>query len=131
MKSLIVNKSPKGQLVVQEFRNFPFNPKRFFVVSGVGKGETRGYHAHREESQILVCLRGKITLNNEAIEGVVSKETLLPNECFFLDKLVWSEQTYEEEDTILLCFCSVNFNEDEYIRNKDEFYEILRKENEQ
>ena len=107
MKSLKVNKSPKGQLVVQEFRNFPFNPKRFFVVSGVGKGETRGYHAHREESQILVCLRGKITLNNEAIEGVVSKETLLPNECFFLDKLVWSEQTYEEEDTILLCFCYI------------------------
>ena len=128
MKRLLVNSSSRGQLSTEEFQNFPFNPKRFFVVSDVGKGETRGYHAHREESQILVCLRGKITLNNEAIEGVFSKETLLPNECFFLNKLVWSEQTYEEEDTILLCFCSENFNEDEYIRNKDEFYETLRNE---
>ena len=127
MKPLQVNNSPRGQLSTEEFCNFPFEPKRFFITSKIPQGETRGKHAHRRESQVLICLSGQIRLINESQSGV-SQQTLRPNECFFLDKLVWSEQVYEEEGTVLLCFCSENFDEDEYIRNKEEFYDIVNKD---
>src|SRR3982074_3227063 len=46
----------RGDLTVGEFeKEFPFRPKRYFIVSGVPKGEIRGEHAHKACHQFLIC----------------------------------------------------------------------------
>jgi len=121
--------SPKGNLATAEFKDLPFFPKRFFIVSGVPVGEIRGEHAHRNEHQLLLCIQGKILITTENKKGVSTHE-LTPNTALVLEKLTWSAQTYVDEDSILVSFCSENFNENEYIRNREEFERILKKEDE-
>ena len=121
--------SPKGNLSTAEFKDLPFFPKRFFVISNVPAGEARGGHAHRNEEQLLLCVQGKIIITNENKTGTTTHE-LTPNTATLLEKLTWSTQTYIEEDSILVSFCSESFDENEYIRNRDEFDRILKEENE-
>jgi UDP-2-acetamido-3-amino-2,3-dideoxy-glucuronate N-acetyltransferase len=45
---------PRGDLTVGDFEGqFPFRPKRYFIVSGVPSGEIRGEHAHKKCHQFL------------------------------------------------------------------------------
>jgi|TARA_R110000824_G_scaffold88285_1_gene217140 dTDP-4-dehydrorhamnose 3,5-epimerase-like enzyme len=119
--------SPKGNLATAEFKDLPFFPKRFFIVSNVPAGEIRGGHAHRKDEQLLLCHQGKIIIKNENKKETKTYE-LTPNTAVLLEKLTWSTQTYVEEDSILISFCSEEFNENEYIRDRDEFNRILNKD---
>ena len=47
-----------GNLSVIEFKNLPFEVKRIFYITKVPEGFERGFHAHKETQQFLVCLRG-------------------------------------------------------------------------
>src|ERR1700754_5365295 len=56
-------KDPRGDLTVGEFENeFPFRPKRYFIVSGVPSGGIRGEHAHKECHQFLICAYGQCSV---------------------------------------------------------------------
>tara|TARA_R100001377_G_scaffold74848_1_gene51210 strand:- start:926 stop:1312 length:387 start_codon:yes stop_codon:yes gene_type:complete len=127
MINLKTFRSPKGSLVTEEFKDLPFSPKRFFIISGVPAGETRGGHAHRNEQQLLLCVQGRVIIKNENRKGTSTHE-LTPNTAFLLENLTWSSQTYVEEGSILVSFCSENFDDNEYIRNRDEFDGILNED---
>ena len=47
-----------GNLSVIEFKDLPFDIKRIFYITGVPKGFERGFHAHKETQQFLICLQG-------------------------------------------------------------------------
>src|SRR5690349_9086255 len=56
-------KDPRGDLTVGEFESeFPFRPKRYFIISGVPSGEIRGEHAHKQCHQFLICAYGQCSV---------------------------------------------------------------------
>ena len=57
----------RGQLIaLEEFKDIPFKIKRVYYMYDTGEGVTRGFHAHKNLEQILICIHGscKVRLDN-------------------------------------------------------------------
>jgi UDP-2-acetamido-3-amino-2,3-dideoxy-glucuronate N-acetyltransferase len=106
----------RGSLIAGEFpKNLPFEPVRFFLVSGVPEGESRGMHAHKTNLQLLFCVSGSVIVSVN--DGVESKEfNLKPGLTgLFIPAMNWAEQKYESPETQLLVLASEPYSSDGYI----------------
>ncbi|WP_290593208.1 WxcM-like domain-containing protein [Arenimonas sp. SCN 70-307] len=116
----------RGSLTVGEFeRSIPFPVKRYFVVFDVPSIETRGEHAHRECHQFLVCVSGQVSV--VADDGKSRREFLLnrPDIGLHLPPLTWGIQYKYSKDAVLLVFASHYYDSEDYIRDYQEFCEIV------
>jgi len=127
MKSVELIKLPyyqenDGDLVVAESQGntVPFPIARIFNVRAQ-KGITRGRHAHRACTQLLICTNGtiKVTCDN----GKKTSTYILDeaNHGLLIEPGIWSEQKYMEENTVLSVLCNLSYDEDDYIRNYEDF----------
>jgi dTDP-4-dehydrorhamnose 3,5-epimerase-like enzyme len=105
--------------------DFRVDFRRVFVVSGL-IGAVRGRHAHRELTQILVCLHGACRIICD--DGGKRQEVLLnsPEIALQVPPGIWAEQHYAEPDTILMVLCDMPFDEEDYIRDYEEFIAFRR-----
>ena len=121
----------RGQLVaIETMKDIPFEVKRVYYIYDTLPGVRRGFHAHRELEQILLCVHGscKIHLDN----GVDTAEVLLdkPNEGLYISNDMWREMYDFSDGAVLLVLASHHYDEADYIRNYDEFIRYVReKEN--
>jgi len=118
----------RGNLTVGEFENeFPFCPKRYFIVSGVPKGEIRGEHAHKACHQFLICAYGQCSVTVD--DGATRLEIQLdkPNIGIHLPPLVWGRQWQYSSDAALLVFASEAYDPGDYIREYDAFLRAVRR----
>ena len=115
-----------GDLVVIEEMDdsAPFHISRVFNVRA-DKDSIRGRHAHIECTQLLVCTNGSIEVFCD--DGETQSIYILNKPYMGLLILpgVWVEQKYLENSSILTVLCDQPFNEEEYIRNYDEFKNYL------
>lgn len=108
-----------------EGRNgIPFTIARVFYVRTLRKGTVRGDHAHRTLQELIVCLRG--ILEVEVREGRQSRTIRLDNSAvgLYLPPMVWSVQRTREKDTLYLVLASKRYDEQDYIRDYDQFLAI-------
>ena len=113
---------PRGNLTVGEFgRSIPFYPQRYFIVYQVPLVEIRGEHAHRECHELLVVVRGRLSVI--ADDGRNREEFLLdhPNVGLYLPPMVWGVEYKYSPDAVLLVFASHYYDPDDYIRDYDQF----------
>ena len=119
-----IRKDERGTLVPIYSQNYDFDWKRCFVLKGSKEGTTRGNHGHKREKQIMLVLNGSIEIetdNGKNKETVTLKE----NEYILLPNLTWNTFKFLEEDTSVLVLGSEDFDEDEYIRDYNEFKSIV------
>lgn len=119
----------RGQLVViEEFKDIPFNVKRVYYMYDTIQGVRRGFHAHKNLEQVLICVSGscKIHLDDgrETAEVVLDK----PYEGLYLSSNLWREMYDFSPDAVLLVLASELYNETDYIRNYDEFIEYINEQ---
>jgi acetyltransferase-like isoleucine patch superfamily enzyme len=116
----------RGNLTVGEFgSSVPFLPKRYFIVFDVPNVEVRGEHAHRSCAQFLVCVRGQCSV--VADDGTRREEFLLddPSLGLYLPPMTWGIQYKYSADGVLLVFASELYESAEYIRDYDEFRQLV------
>lgn len=119
----------RGSLSVGEFeREIPFNPLRYFLVYGVPTAETRGEHAHFKCHQFLVAVKGSVHV--VADDGKNREEFVLdrPNVGIYLPPMTWGIQYRYSTDSVLLVFASDHYDPVDYIRDHDEFIELVKKQ---
>lgn len=110
-----------GKLVVLESStSFAPDIQRVFVVTGK-QAVTRGKHAHKKLTQILVCLHGVCRVTCD--DGTTRQDVMLdrPDLALEIPPGIWAEQYYTEPDTILMVLCDLLYEESDYIRNYDDF----------
>ncbi|MBR1730087.1 MAG: WxcM-like domain-containing protein [Selenomonadaceae bacterium] len=121
----------RGQLVaLEEFKDIPFRIKRVYYMYGTTENVTRGHHAHKSLEQILVCINGscKVRLDNGTEKKIVPLEK--PYEGLYVSNSVWREMYDFSPDAVLLVLASELYDEQDYIRDYDEFLDFIRnKEN--
>jgi dTDP-4-dehydrorhamnose 3,5-epimerase-like enzyme len=102
----------------------PFHISRVFNVRA-DKDSIRGQHAHSECTQLLVCTNGSIEVSCD--DGETQSIHILnkPYRGLLILPGVWAEQKYLKNSSILTVLCDQPFNEEEYIRNYDEFKNYL------
>jgi len=117
----------RGNLAVGEFgEDFPFVPKRFFIVFGVPDGTSRGEHAHKGCHQFLICAQGRCSVLID--DGAVSREVVLSTAStgLYLPPMIWGVQRNFSADGALLVFASDRYDPADYIRDYTEFQAALR-----
>jgi len=114
----------RGSLTPINIKDLPFEAKRIFYVSGVPEGDVRGKHAHKTNKQILVCVSGSIEVSLDDGDKVQSY-ILNENDGIFVDQLIWDEQKYLTGNDILLSICSNEYDESDYIRDYNQFKELV------
>lgn len=117
---------PRGNLTVaQAYTDVPFAVKRAYWVYDVPAGECRGGHAHKLCKEILIALSGSfhVTVDN----GEEQKTVLLnhPYQGLLIDTDVWRTLDDFSSGAVCLVLASEPFDEDDYIREYDDFLRYL------
>lgn len=112
----------RGSLVALESHQLiPFDIKRVYYIFGTQKGISRGFHAHKNLSQVAVCVTGqcRIVLDN----GKHREEVWLdsPTKGILIEDMIWREMHDFSEDCVLLVLASEHYNELDYVRDYDCF----------
>lgn len=121
----------RGMLVaLEEYSDIPFEIKRVYYMYDTKPDVHRGFHAHKNLQQILVCIHGscKILLDNGKEKKVVSLEK--PYEGLYVSNDMWREMYDFSEDAVLLVLASEPYREEDYIRDYDEFLKQVDKKGE-
>lgn len=118
----------RGMLVaLEEMKDIPFEIRRVYYMYDTKEGVRRGFHAHQNLEQILICIHGscKVLLDNGDEKKIVSLEK--PYEGLYIANNVWREMYDFSEDAVLMVLASDYYNEDDYIRDYDEFIKFVKK----
>jgi dTDP-4-dehydrorhamnose 3,5-epimerase-like enzyme len=98
--------------------------RRVFCTADLKKGEVRGSHAHRKQTQLLYVIQGefRITFENSSERG----EILLNNHSDGIEipMMTWSTQTPTKDHSVLMVFASDIYEERDYIRDYQEFQSL-------
>ena len=117
----------RGVLAVAELgKGLPFQPKRIFFVYGVPSAEVRGEHAHRTCHQFLICVHGSVSVlvdDGRAREHFELDSRLLG---LHVPPRVWASQFRYSPDAVLLVAASEPYDPSDYVRDYDEFLELVR-----
>jgi len=114
----------------EERKDFSFSIKRIYYISKVPEGTRRGFHAHKELSQLLFCPYGKIQL---VLDNGIEKEEIILNDPsigILIDRPVWREMWWLEKNSVLCVAASDYYNTEDYIRNYEEFISYVKNRNE-
>lgn len=112
----------RGSLVALESeKTVPFPIKRVYYIFGTNAGVSRGFHAHKRLQQVALCITGKCRMILD--DGRQRNEVWLdsPNKGLIIGDLVWREMHDFSEDCVLLVLASEHYDEDDYMRDYDEF----------
>lgn len=117
----------RGNLSVAEIgKGLPFLPKRCFWVFDVPDTRVRGEHAHRDQYQFLVCVKGYFSIviddGNNRLEILLDR----PNHGILIPPMVWSIQYKHSPDAVVVVFASDKYDPAEYIRDYDEYLSLLK-----
>ena len=109
--------------VFPEVNSF-FCIKRVFTVSVNKVNVKRGFHAHKNCEQIISCPIGKI--NFIVFDGENEKTFTIENNniAIYVPNFIWTETVYLEKKSVLVCYCSEQYDEKSYIRDKKEYLKI-------
>lgn len=121
-----VHGDDRGQLVaVEAMKDIPFEVKRVYYLYDTVQGVRRGFHAHKNLEQVLVCVHGscKVLLDNgsETSDVVLDK----PYEGLYIANNIWREMYDFSPDAVLLVLASQLYDESDYIRDYDEFLAFI------
>ena len=117
----------RGQLVaIEAMKDLPFEVKRVYYIYDTLADVRRGFHAHKNLQQILICVHGscKIHLDN----GYETAQVLLdkPYEGLYISNDMWREMYDFTPGTVLLVLASEYYDEADYIRNYDDFIKMVK-----
>ncbi|WP_201559831.1 sugar 3,4-ketoisomerase [Psychrobacter sp. NC44] len=116
----------RGSLVALEAeKTVPFKIKRVYYIFGTQIEASRGFHAHHNLQQVAICVTGKCRMVLD--DGAQRQEAWLdsPTKGLIVGDLVWREMHNFSHDCVLLVLASEHYDENDYIRDYDEFLRCL------
>ena len=117
----------RGNLAIIEKEVIPFEIKRVYYLYDVPSTAHRGGHAHKDQMEFLVALSGSFDV---VLNDGKSKQTITlnkPDKGLLIKTNIWRELENFSSGAVCLVIASDVFNEDDYIRNFDDFVTYLNK----
>ena len=105
----------------------PFEINRVFYSYDIPGGEERGGHAHKECHQFIIAASGSFEV---VLDDGTNKRTVALNRPFWglhVPPGIWSSEQGFSSGSICLVLASHGYDEDDYIRNYDEFLDYIKK----
>ena len=118
---------PMGHLTpIESGRDIPFVIKRIYYLTRVPENTIRGFHAHRQLEQVLLCLNGKVTIS---VSTPYEKQLITlddPAKGLYIGPMVWREMYDFSPGSVLVVLASEHYNEADYIRDYRNYCEIAQ-----
>lgn len=119
---------PAGHLTPIEGNiDVPFDIKRIYYLTGVPENTIRGYHAHKELQQVLICMNGRVSIS---VSTPYEKEVITldqPTRGLYIGPMVWREMYEFSPGSVLTVLASDYYNEDDYIRDYSDYCQMAEK----
>ena len=112
----------KGNLtVVENNKEVPFEVRRIYYLYDVPGGESRGAHAHRELSQLIIAASGSFSVTLD--DGRVKRTFVLnrPYQGLYVVPGIWRTLDDFSSGAVCLVLASHPYDAGDYIRDYDEF----------
>ena len=108
-------------------RDVPFPIKRIYYIHGVPKDTQRGAHSHKQLRQLLFCPYGSVKILMD--DGQEKSEIILddPSKGLIITPCIWRDMLWLIENSVLCVAASDYYDEDDYIRDYDEFIRWVKK----
>ena len=119
----------RGKLVVAEGElDIPFPIRRVFYIYGSDDTVVRGQHANRESEFVLINVAGssKVMITDGDSKEIV--ELKRPMEGLYIPKMIWKEMYDFSPDSVLLVLASTHYDGNEYIRDYEEYKNIVKRD---
>lgn len=117
----------RGQLIaLEEGSDIPFPIKRVYYIFDTKEGVRRGFHAHKDLEQMLVCVKGSCRI---LLDDGISKATIdldSPTKGLYIRDNLWREMFDFSADAVLLVLASKPYDESDYIRDYDAFLQSVK-----
>lgn len=120
----------RGNLsVVENGKTLPFDVKRVYYLYDVPGGESRGAHAHKELSQLIIAASGSFTVTLD--DGKCKRSFFLnrPYQGLYVKPGMWRTLEDFSSGAVCMVLASDVYKASDYIRTYQEFTQF-RKENE-
>ena len=118
----------RGSLIaIEQGYNTPFEIKRVYYLFNTGSNIRRGFHAHKNLTQVVIAVRGSCRF---LLDDGKEKITLLldnPAQGLLIDSCIWREMYDFSEDCVLMVLANHLYDESDYLRNYDEFLNLYGK----
>lgn len=115
----------KGDIsVVENGKTLPFDVKRVYYLYDVPGGESRGGHAHKDLSQLIVAASGSFNVTLD--DGNVKRTFLLnrPYQGLYIVPGIWRDLDDFSSGAVCMVLASHEYDPDDYIRNYDSFKKL-------
>ena len=120
-KSFVDN---RGSLVSLEYnKEIPFNIRRIYNLYNIENGSERGFHAHINLKQILICVSGSCLVTLDFVKNREEITLDSPSKGLLLDGLIWREIKNFSPNCVLTVIASDIYDEKDYIRSYDDYVE--------
>ncbi|ASG87750.1 sugar 3,4-ketoisomerase [Salmonella enterica] len=113
-------------VVVEQHRDIPIEIKRVYYMFDTDTNVRRGFHAHKRLTQVAISIKGscKFLLDDgEAVEHVLLDS---PSAGLVIEPMVWHEMYDYSDDCILMILADDYYDEDDYIRNYEQFKSMVK-----
>lgn len=109
---------------VEQNNHIPFGIKRTYWIYDVPGGEERGGHAFRQNEEFIVALSGAFDV---VVDDGQEVKTFTLNRSYYglyIPKGLWRTMVNFSTNSFALEFGSINFEQEDYIRDYDEFLKL-------
>lgn len=102
-------------------QDVPFQVRRVYYITDVPRDAARGFHAHRQLEQVLLCLHGSVNIRVKT----PYEEEVIPlsenSDGLYIGHMVWREMFDFSPGAVLLVLASQHYTEADYIRSEPEY----------
>ena len=101
--------------------DLPFDIHRVYYLYDIPGGIQRGGHAHKELNQLIVAVSGSFDIT---LEDGLNKKTVSLNQPYYglhIIPGIWRELSNFSSGAICLVMASLKYDENDYIRDYNEF----------
>lgn len=102
----------------------PFKIKRIYYLYDVPGGESRGGHGHKALHQLIIAASGSfdVTIDDGNVKRTITLNR--PNYGLYITPGIWRDLQNFSSGSVLLVMASEKYDENDYLRNYDEFLEF-------
>jgi oxalate decarboxylase/phosphoglucose isomerase-like protein (cupin superfamily) len=111
---------------IEEEKHCPFKIRRVYWIYDVPGGEFRGSHAFKESEEFIVAISGSFDVILH--DGKEVKKFSLNRSYYglYVPKLIFRKIDNFSTNSLALILASTTYNENDYIRDFDEFLTYLK-----
>lgn len=116
----------RGNLAIVEKEVLPYKVNRVYYLYDVPSTAHRGGHSHKEQLEFLIALSGSFDVVLKDGEQTQKVTLNKPDKGLLINKNIWRELENFSSGAVCLVLASDVFDEEDYIRDYDEFLISVR-----